>query len=76
MTSKMESLGALAGATEANMEAANFTGKQYPVLHDAATPSAHVGIAALRVVHLAARHGLTIERAAILAPFVFEGNRA
>lgn len=71
MTPKMESPGALAGATEANMKAASFIRKQYPVCDDAATSITHVFLAALRVVHLASRRGLTVERAATVVPLIF-----
>lgn len=76
MTPKMESPGALAGATEANMKAASFIRKQYPVCDDAATSFTQVGTAALRILHLASRHGLTVERAAMVAPLIFGEGRA
>lgn len=76
MTLKMETPDALAGATGANVKAAAVTGKQYPVYANAATPFTHVGTAALRVVHLASRHGLTVERAAMVAPLIFGEGRA
>lgn len=76
MTPKMESPGALAGATEANLKAACFTLAEYPEPNDAATPFTHISTVALRVVHLASRHGLTAERAAMVAPLIFGEGRA
>lgn len=45
--------------------------EQYPARADAASPFTHIGTAPLRVVHMAVRHGLTAEHAAMDAPPVF-----
>lgn len=71
MTLKMETPDALAGATGANIETGGFCGEQYPSPAIAATPFTHIGTAALRVLHLASRHGMTAERAAMIAPLIF-----
>lgn len=71
MQMKMETPARRADATGANVKAAAVTGKQYPVYANAATPFTHISTAALRVVHLASRHGLTVERAALIAPLIF-----
>lgn len=76
MTLKMKTPDALAGATGADIETASFLNGQYPVRDRAATPFTHISTAALRVVHLASRHGLTVERAAMVAPLIFGEGRA
>lgn len=76
MTLKMETPDALAGATGANIETGGFYGEQYRSPAITATPFTHLGTAALRVVHLASRHGLTTERAAMVAPLIFGEGRA
>lgn len=76
MNFKMETPDALAGATGANIETGGFYDEQYRSRADAATPFTHLGTAALRVVHLASRHGLTAERAAVVAPLIFGEGRA
>lgn len=76
MTLKMETPDALAGATGANIETGGFCGPQYRSPAIAATPFTHIGVATLRVVHLASRHGLTVERAAMVAPLIFGEGRA
>lgn len=76
MKMKMETPARLADATGAKIEAASFLTASYADQDQAATPFTHISTAALRIVHLAARHGLTAERAAILAPQIFEGGRA
>lgn len=66
----MEGPGALARATEVNMKAASFTGQQHRVTADPATFT-HINTAALRVVNLVARHGVTAELAAMLGGLVY-----
>ena len=63
MTLKIETPDALAGAAGANIETASFCGIDYRSIALSAT--------ALRVQHLAARHGLTAERAAFVAPLAY-----
>ena len=72
MKAKMETPARLADATGAGIETAGFVSAQYRVHGHAATP---IEAAALRILHLAGRHGLTLERAALLAPLIFEGGR-
>lgn len=72
MKARMETPARLADATGAKIETAGFVNGQYPVRDHAATP---IETAALRILHLAGRHGLTLERAALLAPLIFEGGR-
>ena len=71
MTLKMESPAASGQANGAKSKAGGFTVAEYRTTADAATPFTHIGTAALRVVHLASRHGLTVERAAMLAGLVY-----
>lgn len=70
MRRKMKGPGALAGDTGAEMEAANFTAGQYRIAAQPATFTP-IGTVALRVVHLVARHGMTPEQAAMLAPLAY-----
>lgn len=76
MTPKMETPDALAGATGADMKAASFTVADYRIESVSATTFTHISTAALRVVHLASRHGLTVERAAMLACLIYGEGRA
>lgn len=75
MTLKMETPARLADATGANIETASFLKAVYADQDAAATPFKHVSTVALRIAHLANSHGLTAERAAMLAPLIFEGGR-
>lgn len=68
MRPEMETPARLADATGAKIETAGFVNAEYRVRACLATP---IDAAALRVRHLA-RHGLAAERAAMLAPFIFE----
>lgn len=63
MAQEMEDPGALAGATGANVEAANLTAARYTAT-------------ALRVHHLCSRLPITADQAALLASLVFGEVRA
>jgi len=77
MQIKMERPAAGGTANGANIEAAGFTHQLYSVSDDAATaPFTPIGLVALRVLHLASRHGMTVERAAMVAPLIFGEGRA
>lgn len=75
MQMKIETPARRADATGANIETASFLKAVYADRDATATPFKHVSTAALRIVHLASRHGLTAERAALLAPLIFDGGR-
>ncbi|WP_134679577.1 hypothetical protein [Paracoccus ravus] len=76
MNLKMERPAADGTANGANIEAAGFSHRLYPVQDDAATaPFTPVGIAALRVLHLVNRHSLNAEQAAMIAGLIYgEGS--
>ena len=75
MTLKIESPAAGGTASGANTKAANFLPQAYRACERFATDFEAIHLAALRAVHLAARHGLTIERAAMVAPLIFGQER-
>lgn len=75
MKTKMETPARLADAAGAKFETAGFVNGQYPVRDHAATPFTHISTAALRVVHLVSRHGVTAEQAAMLAALIYGEGR-
>lgn len=61
----------LADATGVKCETAGFYIGEYADQDSHATGFKHVSAATMQVLRLACRHGLTVERAALVAPLVF-----
>lgn len=71
MMMEMEGPAASGKANGAKSKATNFLMQEYRAPALTTTTFEHVSVAALRVAHLAARHGLNLERAALVAPMIF-----